>query len=478
MSNLLPKARTMRKPFLAALMLTTILGGCSFIPEYQRPDAPVSAQWPKGDAYGAEAYDAAALETGWQDFFRSGALQGLITTALKNNRDLRVAALNVEAARAAYRVQRADLLPSVDAGVSMSRQGVPENASSSGRDSISSQYTANVATTAFELDVFGRIRSLNEKALQDYLATEEARKAVQISLVAEVANAYLTLLADVKLLKLTEETLKAQRESYDLIQRSFNAGIGSQLDVSQAATSVETARTNLAQYKRLVAQDKNNLILLLGTPEVSLDAIKETLDDRIIMEKLPVGLPSTVLLSRPDILQAEYTLKGANANIGAARAAFFPQISLTGSLGLASSSLSDLFKSGSGLAWSFAPQATVPIFEAGRNVANLDVAKAQQKIAVAQYEKAIQVAFREVADELAARGTYTDQLRAQSALVAATKNSYDLSQLRYKQGVDSYLNVLDAQRSLYAAQQGEIQVQQQRLSNLVTLYKVLGGGLK
>ncbi|HCS24154.1 MAG TPA: efflux transporter outer membrane subunit [Alphaproteobacteria bacterium] len=469
-----------KQPFIAALMLTTFLGGCNMIPEYLRPASPVAAAWPSGAAYQAPAELAAksAVETGWQEFFRSQNLQRLIGAALENNRDLRVAALNVEAARAAYRVQRAELVPSVQAGTGMSRQGVPENASSTGRDAISSQYTANVATTAFELDVFGRIRSLNEKALQDYLATDEARKSVQIALVAEVANAYLSLLADEKLLKLTEETLAAQQESFTLIERSFDAGIGSQLDVSQARTSVETARTNLAQYKRRVAQDKNALALLVGAADVTVDTANETLDDTLIMENLPAGLPSDVLLNRPDVLQAEYTLKGANANIGAARAAFFPRISLTGSLGLASSSLSDLFKSGSGLAWSFAPQLTVPIFEGGANVANLELAETQQKIAVASYEKAIQTAFREVADELAARGTYSDQLQAQSALVGATQNAYDLSQLRYKQGVDSYLNVLDAQRSLYSAQQGEIQVQQQRLSNLVTLYKTLGGGLK
>lgn len=477
------KAKRMHKQFATALILTTLLGGCSFVPEYLRPNLPTAASWPTGDAYRPDTAESSAaakpaIETGWREFFKSATLQNLIEASLENNRDLRVAALNVEAARAAYRVQRADLVPSVSAGGAMSRQGTPENASSSGRDSVSSQYSANVATTAFELDVFGRIRSLNEQALQQYLATDEARKAVQIALVAEVANAYLTLLADAKLLRLTEETLTAQQESFELIQRSFDAGIGSQLDVSQARTSVETARTNLAQYKRLVAQDKNALVLLVGSADIDIGSASETLDDALILENLPVGVPSDVLLARPDIAQAEYALKAANANIGAARAAFFPRISLTGSLGLASESLSDLFKSGSALAWSFAPQVTLPIFEGGRNAANLELAKAQEKIAAAQYEKAIQTAFREVADELAARGTYGDQLQAQTALVAATQNAYDLSNLRYKQGVDSYLNVLDAQRSLYTAQQGEIQVQQQRLSNLVNLYKVLGGGLK
>ena len=472
----------MIKHFATALVMTTALSACTLMPDYKRPASPVAATWPADDVYATAAGDATstlAADTRWKDFFTSARLQEIIGLALTHNRDLRVAALNIEAAQAAYRIRRADIVPSIDAAGTMSRQGLPENAQQfPGQGSVTSQYAANIGTTAFELDLFGRIRSLNEAALQDYFATVEARKSVQIALVAEVANAYLALLSDMKLLKLTEETLTAQGESFDLTRQSFELGIGSQLDVSQAQTAVETARANLAQYKRQVAQDRNALALLTGTQLPDINTDTETLDDMTLKADMPAGLPSEVLLARPDIVQAEHALQAANANIGAARAAFFPTISLTGSAGLASQSLSDLFSSGSGLAWSFAPQVTLPIFQGGRNAANLEAAEVQQKIAVANYEKAIQTAFREVADELAARGTYTDQLDALRAFVSAAQTSYDLSDARYRQGIDSYLNVLDAQRSLYDAQQNEILVAQQRLSNLVTLYKVLGGGVK
>lgn len=468
------------KYLLMALAASTILAGCSMTPDYNRPNAPVSAQWPQGPAYEnlANAGDAKIAEIGWRDFFISQQLQQVIQTALDNNRDLRVAALNIESARATYRVQRADLVPSVSATGAGNRQGIPEKASATGRDAITSQYSANVGTTSFELDFFGRVRSMNESALEKYFATQEAHDSAQIALIAEVANAYLTYQADRKLLALTNDTLAAQQESYDVIKKSFDMGIGSALDVAQIETALETARANQAQYTRRVAQDKNALTLLMGASldDSILDA--EGLDTVEIMQDLPVSLSSSVLLERPDIRQAEHALKAANADIGAARAAFFPNISLTGSAGLASTSLADLFTSGAGLAWSFIPQITLPIFEGGRNRANLDGAKANEKIAVAQYEKAIQVAFREVADELAARGTYTNQLQSQNALVAATQKSYDLSQARYKAGIDSHLSVLDSQRSLYQSQQNQIVVQQQRLSNLITLYKVLGGGVR
>lgn len=470
----------MNKPFLMALAASTILAGCTLIPDYERPASPVSVQWPQGEAYGElpGSGEVKVSDIKWQDFFQSENLQQIIQTALDNNRDLRIAALNVEAARAIYRVQRADLVPGIEANGSGNRQGIPENASPTGQDTISSQYSANIGTTAFELDLFGRIRSLNERALEEYFSTQEARDVTQISLISETANAYLTYQADRKLLELTKDTLKAQQESYDLIKKSYDLGIGSELDVAQAATSVETARTNLAQYLRRVAQDKNALTLLAGADVDGALLDTDSLDTVSILQDLPVGLSSDVLLDRPDIRQAEHLLKAANADIGAARAAFFPTISLTGSAGLASESLSDLFSSGAGLAWSFIPQITLPIFEGGRNMANLDAATAKEKIAVAAYEKSIQTAFREVADELAARGTYTEQLNAQNALVAATQKSYDLSSARYRQGIDSHLNVLDSQRALYSAQQNEIVVQQQRLSNLVTLYKVFGGGQK
>ncbi len=465
------------KTFLTVTATAALLTGCTMVPDYERPELPVSAQWPQGQAYEGitGVTEADISKVNWQSFFKSPQMQQVIQTALDNNRDLRVAALQVEKARALYRVERADLMPSVQAGGNINRQGIPKNASATGQEMISSTYTANVGAS-FELDLFGRIRSLNEKALEEYFATEEVQQTVRISLIAETANAYLTYLADKKLLGITEDTLKTQQESYDLIKRRYDLGTSSQLDLEQARTSVETARANRARYVRNVAQDRNALELLMGTasdPAV-LDTLK--LDTVELVDTLPIGLPSAVLLERPDIKQAEHNLKAANANIGAARAAFFPTISLTGSAGFASTSLSDLFASGSTLAWSFAPQLTLPIFEGGRNIANLDSASAGQKIAVAQYEKSIQTAFREVSDELAARGTYTEQLSAQTALVNAASNAYKISRARYDQGTDSYLNALDSQRELYNAQQSEIAVQQQRLANLVNLYKVLGGG--
>ncbi len=466
------------KTLLTVTVSASVLTACTMIPDYERPGLPVSAQWPQGQAYeGIEGVTNADIsKVGWQSFFLSPPMQQVIQTSLDNNRDLRVAALQVEQARALYRVERAALVPSVNATGTGTRQGIPENASTTGQDMISSTYSANVGA-AFELDLFGRLRSLNEKALEEYFATEEAQQAARITLISETANAYLTYLADKKLLDITKDTLKTQQESFALIKQRYDLGIGSQLDLEQARTSVETARANRARYVRYVAQDRNALELLMGTaPDTAttLDAL--TLDTVELADNLPVGLPSAVLLERPDIRQAEHSLKAANANIGAARAAFFPTISLTGSAGLASEGLSDLFKSGSSLAWSFIPQITLPIFSGGKNIANLDNATTGQKIAAAQYEKSIQTAFREVADELAARGTYTEQLAAQISLVGATGNAYIISRARYDQGTDNYLSVLDSQRELYSAQQSEIAVQQERLTNFVNLYKVLGGG--
>ncbi len=467
----------MTKTLLAACA-AALLSGCSLIPDYLRPDAPVPQNWPQGPAAKAEtpADPAKPLwaDVAWKDFFTDAALRDLIQQGLDNNRDLRVAALNIEVARATYRITEADLLPNVDAGAAGTVQRTPRALSQSGVATTARQYSANLGVTAFEIDLFGRLRSLEEQALQSFLATEEARAATQISLVAEIANAYLALLGDRKLLALTEETLETREKSLELIQRSFERGVSSELDVAQARTAVETARVNRALYLRRVDQDRNALALLVGAP-VDESRLTGDLNAVAFVEDLPVGLPSEVLLRRPDIMQAEYSLKAANANIGAARAAFFPSISLTGSAGFASPTLGGLFEAGS-RAWSFGPQISMPIFDAGRNQANLDSAKASRDLSVAQYEKAIQSAFREVADALAAKGTLTDQLNAQSSLVQAASTSYRLSQARYDRGIDSYLTVLDSQRSLYGAQQDLVTVQVSRLSNLVTLYKVVGGG--
>ncbi|EWY37353.1 multidrug transporter [Skermanella stibiiresistens SB22] len=475
------KPRLARLPITASLALL-LLGGCSFIPDYVRPASPVPEAWPVGAAYTTSSAarpgngGPVLADLGWEDFFQSPQLRGLIQTALENNRDLRVAALNVEQARAQYRIQRSDLLPTLDAGGSLTRQRTPADLSRTGRSAVGSQWEATVGTTSFELDLFGRIRSLEQSALESYFATEQAQVATRIALIAEVANAYLTLLADKELLKLTDDTLRTQRQSFDLTRRSFDRGVGTQLDVAQARTAVETARANRAAYVRQIAQDKNALTLLVGGPvsESVLDAAA-SLGTGDFITDLPVGLPSDLLQRRPDIIQAEYDLRSANANIGAARAAFFPTIGLTASAGTASAALSGLFDGGSG-AWSFVPQISLPIFDFGRREANLESAKIQREIGVAQYERSIQTAFREVSDALAAQGTLDDQLDAQTALVDATRSSYDLSILRYNRGLDSFLNALDSQRSLYSAQQDLINARLSQLSNLVTLYKVLGGG--
>ena len=467
---------------LLATCAAALLSACSLAPDYLRPDPPVPDAWPQSPAVtaglAADAGKPLWADLAWKDFFTDPTLQRLIQTALDNNRDLRVAALNIEVARASYRVAGGNLFPEVDAGASDTMLHTPKALSSTvPQQGITTRtYSAKLGVTSFELDLFGRLRSLEDQALETYLATEEAQTSTRIALVAEVADAYLSWLGDRKLLALTEETLVTRNKSLDLIQRSFERGIGSQLDVAQARSAVETARVNRARYVRQVDQDKNALTLLVGTPlDDATLAAGSGLDAVGFVEDLPVGLPSQVLLRRPDIVEAEHALKAANANIGAARAAFFPTLSLTGAGGSSSPTLDTLFAAGSG-AWTFVPQITMPIFEAGKNSAKLDSAKASRDIATAQYEKSIQTAFREVADALAAKGTLTEQMNAQAALVDATLTSTRLSQARYDRGIDSYLNVLDSQRSLYSAQQDLVSVQVSRLSNLVSLYKVLGGG--
>lgn len=468
---------------LLSLAVTAALAGCSLAPAYERPEAPVDAAYPAGPAYGQAGPGAAsagqAADIGWRDFFTDPLLQQLIELSLHNNRDLRVAALNVEAARAQYRIQRADLLPGVGAAGTGSVQRLPADLNQSGQAGISRHYQVGGAVTAWELDLFGRVRSLSDKALETYLAQDETRVAAQLSLVAEVANAYLTLRADQELLELTRETLNSQRDSYKLTNQSFEAGVATALDLSQAEITLRTAERNLSQYTRQSARDRNALVLLVGQP-LSADISARLdqsirLDDGMMPVQLPVGLPSDLLARRPDIRAAEHLLKASNANIGAARAAFFPAISLTGSAGTASSSLGGLFDAGSG-AWSFAPQIIMPIFAGGSLWANLELSKVQKNIQIAQYEKSIQAGFRDVADALAGRGTLDEQLQAQALLVAASQRAYDLSEQRFRQGVDSYLNVLDSQRSLYTAQQNLVDTRRERLSNLVTLYKALGGG--
>ncbi|MCG6576640.1 AdeC/AdeK/OprM family multidrug efflux complex outer membrane factor [Pseudomonas sp. AF32] len=464
----------MSKSLLSLTIAAVVLSGCSLIPDYQRPEAPVAAQYPQGPAYEpAKAANQAAAEQGWKQFFHDPALQQLIQVALENNRDLRVAALNIDAYAAQYRIQRADLFPAVSATGSGSRQRLPARASQTGEAAISSSYSATLGISAYELDLFGRVRSLSEQALQSYFATEEARRSTQISLVASVANAYLTWQADKELLKLTQETLATYEQSLQLTTRSADVGVASALDLSQARTAVENARVQLARYTRQVAQDENSLTLLLGTG-LPANLNTQPLSDDLLSE-VPAGLPSDLLQRRPDILQAERNLLAANANIGAARAAFFPSISLTANAGTLSPDLSGLFKGGSGT-WTFAPQINLPIFNAGSLRASLDYAKIQKDINVANYEKAIQTAFQEVSDGLAARRTYNEQLQAQTAYVASNQDYYRLAERRYRIGVDSNLTFLDAQRQLFSAQQSLITDRLAQLTSEVNLYKALGGG--
>lgn len=451
---------------LAALALA--LGGCSLIPDYQRPAPPVAAHYPQGLAYASAAGTAGA---DWPGLFQDPLLQRLIHSALDNNRDLRVAALNVAAYQAQYRIQRADLLPAVAASVNGKRQRLPEQMTG-GKALINSSYGANLGISAYELDFFGRIRSLSQQALMTYLASEQARRSAQLSLVANVASAYLTWCADQELLELTRKTLAADEQSLRLTTRNGHAGKISALDVAQARTRVDSARANLARYQRQVAQDLNNLTLLVGAP-LPADLPQRRLAEGMLAQ-VPAGLPSSLLQRRPDILQAEYQLQAANANIGAARAAFFPSVSLTANAGSSSKELSGLFKGGAG-GWTFQPQINLPIFNAGSLRASLDYARLQKDISVAQYEKSIQTAFQEVADGLAARQTYQQQLMAQGNLVQASQDYYNLAEHRYRIGVDSNLVFLDAQRSLFSAQQGLINDHLAQLLAEVDLYRALGG---
>jgi multidrug efflux system outer membrane protein len=458
---------------LLTLALVAALGGCSLIPEYQRPDAPVAADWPQGEAYPQGAAQASERALGWREFFRDPALQQLIEVALENNRDLRIAALNVDAYRALYRVQRADVLPAVSADGSGTRSRMPGDLNMTGEPAISSQYSATFGVS-WELDLFGRLRSLRDQALEEYFASEAAQRSTQISLIASVANAWLTLQADQALLQVTRDTLKTYEQSLGLTQRSFDVGVASALELRQARSAVDSARVSIEQYTRLVAQDRNALTLLLGQ---ALPAGLPSSDglERTQLAALPVGLPSDLLQQRPDILQAEYQLRAVNASIGAARAAFFPRISLTGAAGTASSELSGLFDGGSGY-WSFSPSISVPIFNAGQLRANLDYAQISKNIQVSQYEKAIQTAFREVADGLAAQATYTRQVQAQRDLLQTSEDYYNLAERRYRTGVDSYLTVLDAQRQLFNVQQQLIGDRLAQMTSEVNLFKALGGG--
>ena len=494
------------KALLAPLCALLILTGCTNLaPTYDRPAAPVPTAL-DNTATVASANDAAYAPLGWESIVLSEPLRELIALALENNRDLRLAALAIDRAQAQYGVSRADRLPGVNGTVQGSRTRTADALATPGRSQISEQYSAQLGITSYELDFFGRVRNLNESAWQEVLRVTDNQRSVQLSLVAEVTNAWLTLAADQARLALARETLRSREASYTLTERTFRLGGTSGLVLAQNQTTVESARADVAAFTSQVARDRNALQLLVGAPVPAAllpvtdpaaptvpaatrpangmrgeRATQPTTQMPLVRQSalqllaVPAQIPSSVLLSRPDVMAAERSLQATYANIGAARAAFFPSISLTANVGTASTELSGLFAGGN-LLWSFVPQIRLPIFDGGRNQANLEVAEANQRIALAQYEKVIQTAFREAADALAERATLTERITAQEALLAATERVFALSDARFKAGVDNYLTVLDAQRSLYAAQQTLLSLQLAEQVNRITLYKVLGGG--
>ena len=496
-----PRRTVVRATAASALALLALAGCTSLAPDYARPMLPVPATLNGTNGPNGSEGTALAPETrpmGWQDFLQEPRLRELVALALQNNRDLRVAVLAIEKARAQYGVEQSNRFPAVGATAAGNRTRTADDLNTSGRSPTSSQYSAQLGFSSYEIDFFGRVKNLNEAALQEFLRTTENRRSVQLSLVAEVANAWLTLDADGRRLQLAQDTLRSRQKSYELTERSHALGAASGLTLAQAQTTVDTARADVAAFTSQVARDRNALALLAGAPvpaallpdganpgatasparaasaSASVAPAPSLATPAATLLAVPGDLPSSVLLNRPDVRAAEYTLRGAYASIGAARAAFFPSITLTASAGTASNALSGLFDGGNGT-WSFAPQIRLPIFDAGRNRANLQIAETARDTALAQYDKAVQTAFREVADALAERATLAERLQAQQSLQAATLKALQLSQARYRLGADSYLPVLDAQRALYSAQQTLIGLALAEQANRITLYKVLGG---
>ncbi|MEA3004559.1 MAG: outer membrane protein multidrug efflux system [Sphingomonadales bacterium] len=465
------------------LLLAVSLAGCSLEPHYQRPEPPVPPGWPVGDSYLRQS-EAALPSVSYRDIFRDPKLQALIAQALVDNRDLRIAAANIASARALYRVQRAALFPQITGAAGASIAGGGSRTTTSGTatggttttttSGTSSRFSADIGLNSFELDLFGRVRSLSHSALDQYFATEAAARATRLLLVGEIATAYFTLAADRSLLGVARATADNARRSVQLTGARLQGGVSSRIELRQAQTVLDQALSDVASQTTRVAQDRNALQLLVGAPidDADLPASIESVDG--LIGELPAGLGSDILLRRPDVVDAEYQLRAANARIGAARAAFFPRISLTGLLGLASSSLTGLF-SGGAFNWSAGANASVPIFDAGANRGNLAYARAQRELFVARYEQTIQIAFREVSDALARRGTIDAQLTAQKDLFAAAEDYYTLSNARFRLGIDEFLTTLIAQRTLYAAQQSLALTRLQRAINLADLYRTLGG---
>lgn len=467
----------MKRIVLLISIMSSLIAGCMMAPKYEQPQLPVAEKWNNVQAMQNLAAER-AHNLSWQEFFKSAKLQKVIKTTLANNRDLMVAALKVEAARALYRIERVETFPSAQAELSESQIKTPKAASTTAVKSKSKTYKANIGAS-FEVDLFGRVRSQNKAALEDYFATEAARDAVQIALIAEAANAYLEWQFNYKIMKLAKNYLAAQEKSYEIIRERYASGLASKLELAEARTMLEKARANKALYEKQAEQAKNALQLLMGSDNPwILESLGKVEDGPMVVDRLLVGVPSEVLLARPDIKQVEHQLKSANANIGVARAAFFPTITLTGSYGFASSKLDDLFSSGSKDAWGFAPQISLPIFEGGRNLANVKLSKINKEIVVKQYEKAIQTAFREVADQLAIYKSLSAELDSARNLEQASEDAYRLSFKRYEQGVDNYLETLEAERAWVSADQNKLEVEKQVITNLINLYKTMGGGAR
>ena len=455
----------------AALSLMVIaLAGCSFAPSYERPPTPIPGTWSAPASPGAATTTATALQ--WEEFVTDERLRARIDKALANNRDLRQALLNVQAARAAYRVQRADQLPAVSAQANGGRQRQPADLSGTGSSTVQSNYQVNAGLMAFELDLFGRVQSLSEAAQMEYLATQEATRSVQISLIAEVIQASLSQDSARQRKALALRTVQAREKEWQLVSERNKAGTASRLDEQEAQGLVELARTDIERFERELRQADNALSWLVGDGLVQ---VESELSSTPLVQEIAAGMPSDLLAQRPDIRAAEYQLRSRNASIGAARAAFFPRISLTGSYGSASAGLSGLFD-GAQRTWSFMPQINLPIFNGGRNQANLEIAQLRKDMAVATYERSIQTAFREVSDALVAVETLRREESARQRLVQTSANTRRLAELRYRAGVDSHLRYLDAQRTDFTQQMALIEVSAQRQMALAALFKALGGG--
>ncbi len=461
------------------VVLTAVLAGCSLAPEYERPVAPIPTNFPYSDSVNGGGADAAAgyaADLGWKEFFTDPRLRDLIALALDNNRDMRIAVARVEEARAQYGIADSERLPTFGVGGNAQVTRTPEGVRMGGAEapSVTRSYMAGVAMTTFELDFFGRIRNLSEAARRQFLATAQAQRTVRINLVSQVAEAYFRLRTAQQLRELMAKTLESRENTYRLVQARYDTGVASALDLQQAKGQVETIRADQQSMRRVEAQALNALQLLVGAPLPDDLPPPAVFGRDQLLASVPVGLPSDLLVRRPDIIAAEHALIGANANVGAARAAFFPNISITGMLGFASPQLGGLF-SGGNRYWQYQPQIQVPIFNGGL-AGGLDLAQARKNIAVAEYEKTIQTAFREVADALAGEATYWDQLEAMRALEATAAEALRLANLRYETGVDSFLQVQSAEVNLYSVQQAFLQVGMESLLNRVALYKALGGG--